>query len=254
MGHQTGLVIAELSADATWTADESMPLGPWKLRATQGYSHRANSVRTIAEQATSLPWDGLIAEAETFYRQHGLPAIFHISPATVPPDLDQRLSQRGYVIEKGSEVYIADPALVRDATARLDSPGQIIIRDDPDEAWLSCALDETIGPKKIRERICRRVPAPRAFVSIIEGQRTIARALGAVSLGIGWVYCMATVPDRQRRGCATQLLNFLAQWSLKNGAEMMCLQVFSSNFGARRLYTNAGFTKRYDYHYRVQHV
>jgi N-acetylglutamate synthase len=252
MGHQTELVMAELSADATWVADESMPLGPWKLRATQGYSHRANSVRTISEESGSLQWDGLIAEAEVFYGQRGLPAIFHLSPATMPRDLDQRLSQRGYVIEKSSEVYCADPAAIRDATARRESSGQILIRDDPDEAWLSCALNEKIGPKKTRERICRRVPSPRAFFSIIEGERTIARALGAVNSGIGWVYCMATVPDCQRRGFATQVLNSLATWSLTHGAAKMYLQVMADNIGAKKLYANAGFVKQYDYHYRVR--
>lgn len=245
--------MAELSADATWTAEESAPLGPWKLRATHGYSHRANSARTIAPESASLPWDGLIAQAEAFYRQRGPPSTFHISPATVPFDLDERLSQRGYLIEKGCEVYCADLADVLAATVRTESTGSIIHRDDPEEAWLSCALDESIGPKKIREQICRRIPAPRVFASIIENGRTIARALGAVNSGIGWVYCMATVPDRQRRGCATRLLNSLAQWSSTNGAIKMYLQVLADNTGARKLYTNAGFTKQYDYHYRVRH-
>src|ERR1700678_449258 len=127
MGHQTELVTAELSADATWTAEESMPLGPWKLRATQGYSHRANSVRTIAHESASLDWDGLISKAEVFYHQRGLPSTFHISPATVPSDLDQRLSERGYLIEKSSEVYCAPSAAVLAATTRPDSMGRIIL-------------------------------------------------------------------------------------------------------------------------------
>jgi len=254
MGHQSELGMAELSADATWPAEESIPLGPWRLRATHGYSHRANSVRTVAAESMSANWDDLVTEAEAFYREHRLPSIFHISPATMPSDLDQILDHRGHLIEKSSEVLSADPVAICAATARQDFLGQIILHNDPDADWLSCALDERIGPKKIREQICRRIPAPRAFASIIENGRTIARALGAVNSGIGWVYCMATVPDRQRRGCATRLLNSLADWSSTNGAKKMYLQVQADNAVARELYVRSAFVKQYEYHYRVRRV
>jgi GNAT superfamily N-acetyltransferase len=255
MGLAIDPAIAELAADATWPAELSVPLGPWRLRATHGYSHRANSVRTAqanpSESATA-DWPALIWRAEDFYRRHGLPAIFHISPATIPSDLDPILAARGYSIEKASQVWFADPAEVFRATARPDSIGQIVLRDAPDDAWLQCALDASIGPSKIRAQICRRIPAPCVFASAVDQTQTVARALIAVHSPIAWLYCMATVPAHRRRGHATSLIHSLAQWATAHNATAIYLQVMADNVPAQSLYARAAFARQYQYHYRLE--
>jgi len=254
MGLAVDPAIAELAADATWPAELSVPLEPWRLRATHGYSHRANSVRTAhanPSQSLTANWPALISRAEDFYRRHGLPTIFHISPATIPADLDQILAGRGYFIERASQVWCADPAEVMRATARPDSISQIVLRDAPDAAWLQCALDETIGPARIREQICRRIPPPRVFASVVDKTQTVAVALTAVHSRIAWLYCMATVPVHRRRGHALGLIHSLARWAIANGATANYLQVMSDNVPAQALYAGAAFARQYQYHYRV---
>jgi ribosomal protein S18 acetylase RimI-like enzyme len=254
MGLVIDPAIAELAADATWPAELSVPLGPWRLRATHGDSHGANSVRTAhpnpSESATAN-WPGLISQAEDFYRQRRLPSIFHISPATIPSDLDQILAARGYSVEKASHVWCADPAEVIRAAARPDSIGQIVLRDAPDDAWLQCALDESAGPVKIRKQICRRIPAPRVFASVVDQTQTIATALAVVHSRIAWLYCIATLPAHQRRGHALSLIHSLAQWSTAHNAAANYLQVMSDNVPAQTLYARAAFARQYQYHYRV---
>jgi GNAT superfamily N-acetyltransferase len=250
MGPSFNPVTVELAADATWPAEISIPLGPWQLRATHGYSHRANSVRTASLPAESN-WLDLIARIEDFYRAHNLPPTFHISPATVPPDLDQILAARGYITEVSSQVWSADPAQVEAATSHRAIAGQLIVTETPDAAWLQCALDERIGPLKIREQICRRIPAPRVFATIVEQDQPVARALSVVHSNIAWLYCMATVPAHQRRGFATQLIHSLATWAIPHSAQAMYLQVLANNSAAHALYTSAKFTHQYNYHYRI---
>jgi N-acetylglutamate synthase len=252
MGHSVKPFRAELSADATWPAQENFPLGPWRLRATQGYSRRANSVRTAGEPGGDLDWLDLIAKAEAFYRQRDLPPMFHISPASVPSDLDKLLAERGYQTVMNSQVWSGDPAEVRNAMIVPRPAGQMVIREEPDDAWLRCALDEYIGRVEIRSQICRRVPKPRAFAAIMLANEPVARALSAVYDGIGWLYCMATVAEQQRRGFAAWLLHDLAQWVMDTGAETFYLQVLKDNSAAKALYSKAGFEKRYEYHYRVR--
>jgi len=254
MGLAIDPAIAELAADATWPAELSVPLGPWRLRFTHGDSHRANSVRTVhadTSESATADWPDLISRAQDFYRRHRLPPIFHVSPATIPADLDQLLAARGYSIEKPSQVWSADPAQVIHAAARQNSIAQIVLRDAPDEAWLQCALDESVGPAKIRQQICRRVPAPRAFASVVDKTQTVATALAAVHSPIAWLYCMATVPAHQRRGHALSLIHSVAQWSTANDATAIYLQVMADNVPAHALYARAAFARRYDYHYRV---
>ncbi|MEX2146079.1 MAG: GNAT family N-acetyltransferase, partial [Candidatus Rokuibacteriota bacterium] len=57
----------ERLADAAWPAAEQVALGPWKLRATGGVTHRANSV--FAVPRAPVPGDvvPLIEAAERFY-------------------------------------------------------------------------------------------------------------------------------------------------------------------------------------------
>src|SRR5205823_5877579 len=77
----------ERAADAAWPAAEQVALGDWKLRATHGVTRRANSVFTACTRGPS-DLDGAIEAAERFYASRGLRAIFHLSPATRPTQLD----------------------------------------------------------------------------------------------------------------------------------------------------------------------
>jgi N-acetylglutamate synthase len=251
MGHAIDPVSVELSADATWPAKDRVPLGPWQLRANGGYTGRANSVRTACAETDEYSWLELISQAEAFYRQRNLPPVFQISPATMPRDLDEILIGRGYGISHTGEVWSADPSEVRNKTARPGVPGNVIEQDSPVAAWLNCAHKEHAGQTNLRDGIYHRAPSPRVFAMAVEEHEPIARVLGTVHGGIGWIYRMATAPDHQRRGHATRLLNFLAKWTMANGGKTLCLQVMTENVGARKLYEMAGFRKQYDYHYRV---
>lgn len=255
MGHAIDPVLVELSADATWLAEERMPLGPWQLRANQGYTGRANSVRTACGKADEPMADSLlklITQAEAFYRQRNLPPVFQISPATLPADLDQILIERGYGVSHSGEVWSAEPVEVQNKTARPGALENVIEQDSPTAVWLGCAEEEHAAQSNLRDGIYRRVPLPRVFAMVVDGNEPIARVLGTVHGGIGWIYRMATAPDHKRRGYATRLLNFLAKWTLANGGKTICLQVMAENVGARKLYEMAGFRKLYDYHYRVR--
>jgi GNAT superfamily N-acetyltransferase len=255
MGHSIDPVLIELSADATWVAEERVPLGPWQLRANHGYTGRANSVRTVCDNADEPSADSLlklIAEAEAFYRQRKLPPVFQISPAILPANLDEILIDRGYGISHTGQVWSADPVGVQEKTAHRVAPGNIIEEDSPTPAWLACAHEEHAGQANLRDGIYRRIPSPRVFAMIVAENKSAARVVGTVQGGIGWIYRMATAPDHTHRGYATRLLNVLAKWTLANRGKTLCLQVMAENVRARKLYEMAGFRKLYDYHYRVR--
>ncbi len=240
---------AELSADATWPAEESISLGPWQLRANRGFTNRANSVRTAGDKSDDYDWEELTARAEKFYRTRNLPPIFHITAASAPRNLDQRLASRGYRIEKSSNIWGADIAAVSASIVPLKSNFWIGASDSPTEAWFQCDVHPH-GAGSLEE-LCHRIAEPRVFVSAMDSGQTVARALSAIHGGVAWLYCMATLPSHQRRGHATRLIHFLAEWALRNNAGAFYLQVMTGNAAAKSLYTRAGFRWRYDYHYRA---
>ena len=234
---------AELSADATWPAEESLSLGPWRLRANRGYTNRANSVRTACRQPGNCDWDELMARAEEFYRDRNLPPIFHVTAASAPCDLDRRLAERGYRVEKSSNVWSADSMALCVGIALPDSNAELAGSNSPTEDWLRCdphpERADSLG------QLCRRIPEPRIFVSVLDSNRTVARALSAIHGGIAWLYCMATLPSHKRRGHATRSVQFLAEWAVRNDASAFYLQVMADNAAAKSLYTRCGFRRRY---------
>jgi N-acetylglutamate synthase len=243
-------VTIELSADATWPAETTVLLGPWKLRATHGCTHRANSVRT-AHAPIESNWPDLIAKVEDFYRTQNLPPTFHLSPATAPANLDDLLAKRGYIIEAPSQVWSATPTKILAAT-RSTSPTHITVSETPDNSWLHCAQADPTASLKIREQIYRRIPAPRVFATTMVQNQPIARAASAIHSNIAWLYSMATIPTHRRHGFARQLIHALAQWAINHSTDAMYLQVLADNPAAHSLYAHATFKHEYNYHYRVK--
>jgi GNAT superfamily N-acetyltransferase len=250
MGHTFDPVAVERSAEATWPAEEVVAIGPWRAGASHGYTRRANSVRT-AHAPVDADWPELIDKAEAFYRDHHLRPVFHISPATVPANLDDLLAARGYAIEAPSQVWSADPKNVIAATRR-EFPGTAVPSENPDPAWLACAWDEHHRSREALMRLCERIPCPRLFALVTADEIAVSRALSVIHSKIAWLYGMATQPSHQRRGFATQTIHAIADWSIARSAEAIYLQVEAQNMPAHALYARAKFSHRYSYYYRVQ--
>ena len=63
---------ASLMSNASWPAVHTEPLGYWLLRASGGFSARANSVMATGEPG--LPFGQALDRVRGFYAEHGLPA------------------------------------------------------------------------------------------------------------------------------------------------------------------------------------
>jgi GNAT superfamily N-acetyltransferase len=240
---------AELSAEPTWPAEEVIAIGPWRAGASHGYTRRANSVRT-AHTPVDTNWADLINKAEDFHRIRNLRPTFHISPATVPDNLDELLNSRGYALEAASEVWSADPQEVLAATRR-DFSGTLIQNENPDPLWLSCAWDDHDHTHEARKKLCDRIPSPCLFALVTSDNIPVSRALCAIHSNIAWLYGMATDPSHQRRGFATQIIRAIAEWAIAHSAQAIYLQVHGQNAPALALYARATFTHQYNYHYRI---
>ena len=59
-------------SNASWPAVHTEPLGEWLLRASGGFSARANSVMATGDPG--VPFEDALARVRDFYAEHGLPA------------------------------------------------------------------------------------------------------------------------------------------------------------------------------------
>jgi predicted GNAT family acetyltransferase len=261
-----------------WPAAEIVDLDGWRLRHAGGVTRRANSVWPNAA-AGRLSLDEKIAAAEAFYAGHGQPAIFQISPAAQPAELDAILAARGYahhaptlvqtaalteIFRRGGaemqrnaeeEQEQASAHLSVSAPPRQDFAVTLASHFDPGWFELYCVGEEAPPMQAaVRQAILRRIDRPCAYVTLHRDGAPIAVALGVVEAGWLGIFNVVTLPAYRRQGAARALLAALAAWATDHGAIHAYLQVMARNTAARALYAAAGFTTAYGYHYRVKEV
>lgn len=222
-------------------ADEVVELDGWLLRTSALPAGRLNSVWPL--DAGSGPLPSRIAAVERHYAALHRPAAFQLSPAALPPDLEQVLGARGYAASA--------PVLVQTLALHEPAPSgrEVTLRSAPDTAWLQvwrAAGDRGAAAAEAAARMFGRVTAPSAFAG--DGSAAVGRGV----LDGGWlgIFAMATAAASRRRGAAAAVLRALLRWGWERGAHGAYLQCAEDNAAARSLYARSGFTTAYRYHYR----
>ncbi len=229
----------ETIAYGCWRAPEVEELDGWRLRLAHGLTGRANSVWPYG--GGGVPLDEKIACAEDWYRSRSLPAMFQITAAVNPPELDAVLAERGYRV-RGEPVAVCTADLV-EVVGRTPDSAEV---GELDGAWLRLWA----GVRRFE-----RHDVLRALLTA--GVCAFARVAGvAVGRGVvvgDWlgITSMATLPEARRRGHARAILGALARWGAARGCTRALLQVERGNLAAEALYAGAGFVPHHDYHYRL---
>lgn len=241
----------ERVAFRSWPGLEQTVVDGWCLRFAHGITQRANSVwpneGTQAIEAT-------VADVEAYYHARGLPARFQICPVSQPVGLDALLAGRGYGhVGRTAVQHVALPELL--ASAQLRSGLVVELLPEPSVAWWGCyaAADEVeTRSVAVRQTICSSIQIPACYATVMQDGRAVA--VGSATVDDGWIgfFNIATLPEYRRMGAATQLMAYLGEWGLEQGATQAYLQVTAGNEVALRVYARLGFTTGYFYHYREE--
>ncbi len=238
---------AEVSrrAVADWPPDELEHLGEWLLRASGGWSRRANSALAIGDPG--LPVEDAVDRVEQYYAGRGLPAI---ATAFTGTDLDQLLIGRGW--EPASDdilVQIAGVAaclrVLEDTGSRTDE----VSLGDFDDAWWDASPDR---PLDDHGRRILTAPQDVVFARVVREGEVVARGRGSltvrhdVRLGLAGLW---TRPDHRRRGLGNAVLRALLEWAAEQGATSTYLQVAAVNQTALAAYERLGFLTHHGYRY-----
>jgi ribosomal protein S18 acetylase RimI-like enzyme len=239
-------------AARAWPAGHVTDVDGWLLRRTDGITRRANSVLpNRSDGRLSLP--ERLARVENLYRQSGLPARYHMSPAAEPADLDDLLAARGYAAVAHTRVQVAALGTALSATAGPHAD-RVTVADRLDARWLTayCRADG-FGDREAagREGILRRIKQATGYGLLVLDGEPAAVGLGVREAEWVGIFCMATCPECRRRGAATAVLHALARWGERHAASRAYLQVMEDNPAALALYAWVGFETLYRYHYRV---
>ncbi|MFG3223333.1 GNAT family N-acetyltransferase [Kitasatospora sp. NPDC048194] len=231
-----------------WPAVDQQPLGEWTLRASAGFTRRANSVQALGDPGLPLPQ--ALAAVRDWYAARGLPAYVEVvtpgSPEALRGELD-RLGA-GYA-----------PTLVRTAPlaglARLGTGhDRVRLSRTAGPEWMS--LYRRVSGDAALEEAARRVlhGGPSVWFATVPG------ASGQPPLAIGrcvvdgpWAGfgAIEVQPYARRAGLATAVMAVLAARAAEEGASGAYLQVEAENAGAIALYDGLGFTTSHTYHYAL---
>lgn len=238
-GAPLSLRIIELEklSDLTWPALEIIEYGEWRLRISDGFSMRANSVLPIGEPPIDLA--SAVDEVTSIYRENNLKPTFSI-PLPIFDELDRYLEQRGWNIKIDANFLIRDIGAIEVSGHPQFS---IEILDYPSKEWLEVNSDQPL------EKIMRRYPA--RYGAIKSGEEVIA--VGRIATLGSWsiVTRLFVNPSFRGKGLAKALMNSLLSAAVTDGATKVALQVDNENGAALALYQSMGFTTHHKFVYRI---
>ncbi|MEU1626197.1 GNAT family N-acetyltransferase [Streptomyces sp. NPDC020096] len=232
-------------ASRGWPALDTERLGDWMLRASGGFTRRANSVLPLGDPG--LPLDAAIQRVRDWYGERGL--VPYVQAATGTKDCDERLdaelARDGWTAEAFTLVYTGPIAPV------ADGPGaeRVTLSRVPDAAWLG-RYHRTGELAEAAVRVL--TGGPSVWFATVPGGARGPAAIGRCVVDGRWAQFGAVEvdPRYRRAGLATAVMAALARRALDEGATGGYLQVEEENEGARALYAGMGFTTHHGYHYR----
>lgn len=235
----------EMSMNA-WPAIRSRVYEGCILRASNGYTKRANSANPIHSRGTNP--EALEAYADVFYRSQGLPTIFKMIESEGYDELDRYLDSRGYGIVDPTHVMTMDLE-----TAGVCSGGTAVTTDYFYKEW----IDSFIRCNSIQGKFVETAKAMLNLItvdvivaSVVADTNIVACGYGAIEDGYVGFYDIVVAPEYRKKGYGRALMEAIIAQARRQGASKAYLQVIDSNEAARRLYLGLGFREQYAYWYR----
>ncbi|MEU8590978.1 GNAT family N-acetyltransferase [Streptomyces sp. NPDC048664] len=234
--------LARICANA-WQPVERERLGDWELRASAGYTRRANSVLPSGDPG--LPLEDALTAVRRWYAARGLPALVQVATGAegTQEGLRGELEAHGWRPEVHAEVWTGALAPLADREAP-----EVVFARTPDAAWL--ARYRRTGASEAALKVLGSGPSVW-FASVPGGEGEPPVATGRCVVDGRWAGFAAVevAPERRRQGLAGAVMAALAGRALAEGASAAWLQVESDNTAARALYTRLGFSAHHAYHH-----
>jgi len=239
--------IEELSMNA-WPAMRTLHFDGCVLRSAEGYTKRANSVYPL--YPTELDVDAKIGFCESFYRDLNLPAVFKMTQASIPADLDTHLETRGYRKDSQTSVQLLD--LIQE---EYEVAENVNLSSEDTGTWQAAFArmnNVSAEHRATHENILRAILSDKCYVSLNADGRLIGCGLGVLQAGYLGIFDIVIDPDHRGQGHGFRLMQALLAWGQRRGASKVYLQVMCNNKPALRLYEKLGFKEEYQYWYRIK--
>ena len=229
-----------------WRPLEVELLGDWLLRASGGFTRRANSALPVGDPGRPVP--AALEGVENWYAVRGLPPRVQLTIDGSEAALVEAMAARGWHPEIGVHVMTAELAPVLRAFRGVDDG--VLVDETPDDDWLALYRSESgplpdVGPRELLTN-----SSTAGFASVRDGDACVAIARATVDGRWAGLFAVEVTPAHRRRGLGRSVSVGALRWAAQRGARRGYLQVAHGNAAAIALYTKLGFTVHHDYvHY-----
>ncbi|MBL0122374.1 MAG: GNAT family N-acetyltransferase [Betaproteobacteria bacterium] len=224
----------------------------WLLRASATDTRRANSA--TAMQPSTLPLEEKINRTEEWYRTYGQPAMFRLTEALAPPELDGLLAKRGYSREVETWVMTKDLSRgIPPGDYHLPESAKLLERSEDeglDDIHRMKAVSAALHTQDLKRQALWK--GPQVFLSLKTSHGIASTGMARLEAGHLGIFNMRTASKARDKGYATILVAYLLAWGLEQGASTAFLQVDQANEAAIAVYRKFGFSPAYTYWHRVQ--
>jgi len=238
-----------LMSNASWPAVHTEQLGDWLLRASGGFSARANSVMATGDPG--VPFDAALGRVLDFYAAHDLPPWAQV---VVGSGTGHLFRAAGWVTarpgEADSHFQLAPVARASRAARALlppSAPGASV-GTTATPAWLT--NDDRALAHHAEAVAVLEGPDQVGFVSVGDPVVGLA-AKGRVAVEGDWagITDVWVSPDHRRAGLGRVVMASMLEWAAERGATTTYLQVRGDNTAALALYDRLGFRTHHTYRY-----
>ncbi len=236
-----------------WPAMETARLGDWVLRASRGFTQRANSVMTAGSPGIPLP--AALDTVERWYAERGLaPNLTVAGPVGFDPADDAvgaEALRRGYVARVATLTLTAPTRPIADlppsgGPGDVGNPQGVGVSGELTPEWFAAYRAYRPVDDEAARAILTGSPA-QAFATVRDDGGVIG--IGRLGLAAAWggIAAMWVDPAARRRGVATAMLGALARTAQRAGAASLHLQTDTDNTTALALYERHGFERHHAY-------
>ncbi|XCM81252.1 GNAT family N-acetyltransferase [Kitasatospora sp. HUAS MG31] len=231
-----------------WPAVEQERLGDWTLRASAGFTRRANSVAATGDPGLPLP--AALEAVRDWYGARGLPGYLELTGDS-PAGLDAELDRLGAEYAPTLLRTAALAPLARAAREPAGGAERVRLARTAGAEWT--ALYRRVSGDPATEEAARRVlhGGPSVWFATARAGDGTPLAIGRVAVDGVWAGfgAVEVAPHARRTGLATTVMAVLAARAAEEGATGAYLQVEADNGGAIALYDRLGFTTSHTYQY-----
>jgi ribosomal protein S18 acetylase RimI-like enzyme len=238
-----------------WPPKEIYFLNGWVITLTGGLTGRSNSILTFDYTGDDLDEDIEIVEA--FYRNYNLPVRFKLADYFSPPDLEERLFERGYrnsnysLITMGCNIQTVKLRKSKNDEFSIEFTEQMSSEFSNFLTEYSSNLTED---QQIMAEVTKRIVIPKKrFILAKEGKNVVGTVMAVFDpQGNMYLAELFVHPDYRRRKIGLSLVTEAMEWGMSCGVTNYWLHVERDNKKAIELYENLEFQKWYSYKYLLK--